>query len=275
MRLSFTKMHGAGNDFAVIDATRAPFTLDEAARRRLGDRRFGIGFDQLLVIEPATDDADFRYRIFNADGSEAEQCGNGARCVARFIRERGLSGASRLRLSTLGGVIETELLADGSVRVNMGVPRFAPKDIPFLADEESQTYPIDVDGETFEIGAVSMGNPHAVLLVDDVDAAAVTTLGLRLERHERFPARVNVGFMQILDEHRIRLRVFERGAGETLACGTGACAAAVHGMLTGRLKQPVEVSLPGGTLVVSWNGHGEPVFLAGPAVTVYEGSIQP
>lgn len=275
MSVRFTKMHGAGNDFAIIDATRTPFTLDETAIRRLADRRTGIGFDQLLVVEHAVGNADFNYRIFNGDGSEVEQCGNGARCVARFVHDHGLSSSRALRLATRGGIIETELLADRTVRVNMGKPRLAPAEIPFIADEQCLRYPLEIAGDLMEIGAVSMGNPHAVLLVDDVDDAPVAALGPLIERHARFPKRANVGFLQVIDTHHVRLRVFERGAGETLACGTGACAAVVFGILTGALADEVEVALPGGTLVVSWAGRDAPVFLAGPAVTVFEGSIEP
>lgn len=273
MKISFTKMQGAGNDFIVIDATQSPLNLERDERRRLADRRYGIGCDQLLVVERARGDEDFHYRIFNADGGEVEQCGNGARCVARFIHEQKLSAKHVLRIGSLGGTLEAELLDDGKVRVNMGVPRLAPEQIPFIAEAESLTYAIDLEGETLEIGAVSMGNPHAVLTVNDVAGTPVEDLGEMLESHPRFPRRANVGFMQKLDAAHIKLRVFERGVGETLACGTGACAAVVWGILADQLDHEVEVELPGGTLVVSWRGRGEPVYLAGPAVTVFEGTV--
>ena len=274
MNLAFTKMHGAGNDFVVIDASRAPFTLTREARARLANRRFGIGCDQLLVVEAAhAKDEDFFFRIFNADGGEVEQCGNGARCVARFIRDKGLSTRQQLRLGSPGGTLQAELLDDGNVRVNMGKPQLTPADIPFLADEEQLTYSIDLEGESLDIGAVSMGNPHAVLTVNDVSRTPVADLGEMLESHSRFPQRVNVGFMQRVDAAHVKLRVFERGVGETLACGTGACAAVVWGVLAGQLDHNVEVELPGGRLVVSWQGRGEPVFLSGPAVTVFDGNL--
>lgn len=272
MPLPFTKMHGAGNDFVLVDATRTPFALDREARRRIADRRKGIGCDQLLVVQASQGDEDFFYRIYNADGGEVGQCGNGARCIARFIHDKALSRERRLRLGSPGGIVETELLDDG-VRVNMGAPQLAPADIPFLADAEALTYAIDLEGETLEIGAVSMGNPHAVLMVKDLASTPVADLGEMLETHPRFPERVNVGFMQRLDATHVKLRVFERGAGETLACGTGACAAVVWGILAGQLEHEVEVRLPGGSLMVSWQGRGEPVFLAGPAVTVFEGTF--
>lgn len=273
MKISFVKMHGAGNDFVVIDATAAPVNLEREERRWLADRRLGIGFDQLLIVEAARSEEDFHYRIFNADGGEVEQCGNGVRCVARFIHERGLSQKTHLRLGSLGGVLEAELLDDGQVRVNMGAPRLAPAEIPLLAEAESVTYAIQLEGETVDVGAVSMGNPHAVLMVNDTDNTPVADLGEMLESHEKFPNRANIGFMQRIDQGHIRLRVFERGVGETLACGTGACAAVVWGIVADQLDNTVEVQLPGGVLVVSWQGRGSPVFLTGPAVTVFEGNI--
>lgn len=271
--LAFTKMQGAGNDFVVIDATRQPFDLDRDERRRLADRRRGIGCDQLMIVEAPDGNEDFSYRIFNADGGEVEQCGNGVRCIARFIHDRGLSMKKTLRLGSLGGVMETELLDDNSVRVNMGEPRFAPTEIPFDAEQEQLTYPLALEGELLEVGVVSMGNPHVVLQVTDTSTTPVEDLGEMLESHPRFPKRVNVGFMQKIDGQHIRLRVFERGVGETLACGTGACAAVAWGILAGTLDTEVEVELPGGTLVVSWRGRGTPLFLTGPADSVYEGNI--
>lgn len=274
MKINFVKMQGAGNDFIVVNALEHAIDLEREERRRLADRRHGIGFDQMLVIEPARDDEDFRYRIFNADGGEVEQCGNGVRCVARYIHEQGLSDKNTLRLGSLGGVIETELHPDGQVRVNMGEPRFAPADVPLLAETEAVTYAIELEGQTLEVGALSMGNPHAVLMVSDLDATPVGDLGEMLETHERFPNRANIGFMQRIDSTHVRLRVFERGVGETLACGTGACAAAVWGMLADQLDDTVEVQLPGGTLVVSWQGRGTPVYMTGPAETVFQGTIE-
>ncbi|MBW3567420.1 MAG: diaminopimelate epimerase [Proteobacteria bacterium] len=273
--LEFTKMQGAGNDFVVIDATRSPFMLDREARRRLADRRLGVGCDQLMVVEAPNGDEDFSYRIYNADGGEVEQCGNGVRCVARFIHDRGLSDKRKLRLGSLGGVLETERLALDTVRVNMGEPVFEPARIPFDAERESLTYPLALEGEMVDVGVVSMGNPHAVLQVNDTRTTPVADLGEMLESHPRFPKRVNVGFMQKLDARHIRLRVFERGVGETLACGTGACAAVAWGNIAGILDHDVDVQLPGGTLVVSWQGRGTPVFLTGPATSVFEGSINP
>lgn len=273
MPITFTKMHGAGNDFVVVDATITSFDLSHEQRRQIADRRFGIGCDQLLVVEPArNNDEDFSWRIYNADGGEVEQCGNGARCVARFIHDKNLSQKTSLRLGSLGGIVEAELLEDG-VRVNMSEPAFAPAEIPFTADAEALTYIIGLEGESLDVGVVSMGNPHAVLTVNDVATTPVADLGEMLESHPRFPERVNVGFMQRLDASHVKLRVFERGVGETQACGTGACAAAVWGMLSGQLDHEVEVQLPGGALMVSWRGRGEPVFLAGPAVTVFEGTF--
>ena len=234
MRLEFTKMHGLGNDFVVIDMVTQRARLDAPQIRQIADRHFGVGFDQLLIVEPPTrPDVDFRYRIFNADGSEVQQCGNGARCFARFVRERKLTRKSRLVVETASGIIELNVNSNGWVRVNMGVPRLDPAEIPFQASDRAVIYPIDVAGRALEIGAVSMGNPHAVLLVDNVDTAPVDEVGPALERHPRFPERVNVGFLQVVDRQNVRLRVYERGSGETLACGTGACGAVVSGILRG------------------------------------------
>jgi len=275
MLLRFTKMHGCGNDFVVLDLISQRFLLKERHVRKLADRHFGIGCDQVLVVEaPGRPDVDFRYRIYNADGGEVEQCGNGARCFARYVREKRLTGKDAIRVETKAGVIELQITANKQVRVNMGVPILIPSEIPFVAPERAITYPIDHAGQTFDIGAVSMGNPHAVLLVDEVRTAPVATLGPQLEHHPRFPQRVNVGFMQIVSPHEINLRVFERGAGETLACGTGACAAVVSGHLRGLLAETVQVNLTGGSLSIEWRGEGEPVMMTGPATTVYEGHIQ-
>jgi len=276
MRISFTKMHGLGNDFIVFDGGTTLPTADQW--RQLSDRRTGIGFDQALVIEkPQQSGTDVFYRIFNADGSEVEQCGNGARCVARLVAER--QGQPVLHMDSPGGRINAELKADGSVSLDMGVPNFDPASLPFDVGNElarahrPHTYSIDVAGQTIEAGAVSMGNPHVVLDVLDVAAAPVATLGPALESHPRFPRRVNVGFMQVVSRDHIRLRVFERGVGETRACGTGACAAVAVGRLRGLLNETVRVDLPGGTLHIRWRGEGEHLWMTGPAVTVYTGTV--
>jgi diaminopimelate epimerase len=274
MPVSFTKMHGAGNDFVVFDGVSRPIHLTPEKIRRLADRRFGIGCDQVLLVErPTTDGADFRYRIFNADGSEVEQCGNGARCFVRFVRDKRLTGKDEIAVQTLSGMIHPRLEADGSVTVNMGVPRFEPGEVPFEASGRENVYDLEVDGQTVSVSVLSMGNPHAVQAVPDVDSAPVNTQGPLIERHPRFPQRVNAGYMQVVDRGHIRLRVYERGAGETLACGSGACAAVVAGRQRGLLDDKVDVMLLGGTLRVSWAGEGRPVWMSGPAVTVYEGTI--
>ena len=272
--LPFTKMHGLGNDFVLINRIANPVNLEAEHYRRIADRRFGIGCDQVLLLDsPSVPEADFAYRIFNADGGEVEQCGNGARCFARYVRDKGLSDKDELAVETIGGMIYPRINADGTVTVNMGVPRFGPVEIPFVADQEAVLYPVEVDGTAVDMGVVSMGNPHAVQLVGDVDAAPVETQGPLIERHARFPNRVNAGFMQVVDRHSIRLRVFERGAGETLACGTGACAASVVGRQMGLLDDTVDVELPGGHLEIRWEGPGQPVLMRGPAVTVFEGTV--
>ena len=274
MKLRFTKMHGLGNDFVVIDATRAPVDLDPARVRAIADRHFGVGCDQLLVVEPASRaDVDFRYRIFNADGGEVEQCGNGARCFARFVHDKGLTAKREIRVETRSGIIAPRLREDGLVTVDMGVPELAPAKIPFRSDSDAVVQPLQVGEVTLAITAVSMGNPHAVQVVADVDAAPVAAQGALIERHERFPARVNAGFLQVVDPHRARLRVFERGAGETLACGTGACAAAVAGILRGLLESPVRIETRGGELEIAWDGPATNVRMTGPAVTVFEGEM--
>lgn len=275
MQIRFTKMEGAGNDFVVIDGSGAPLDLDAGECRRLADRRRGVGCDQVLVILPAqSKDEDFHYRIYNADGSEVEQCGNGVRCIARYIHDHGLSDKPLLRLGSLGGIMRAELLGDEGVRVDMGEPILEPADIPFDAKTRQVAYTLDLEGENFEIGALSMGNPHAVIRVYDLDATPVADLGEMLESHPRFPNRVNVGFLELLDSKHVRLRVYERGVGETLACGTGACAAAVWGQLAGLLDEKVAVDLPGGTLMISWKGTGHPVLMTGPATTVFTGEIE-
>jgi diaminopimelate epimerase len=275
MKLDFTKMQGAGNDFVVIDATRSRFAPDAAVLRRLADRHFGVGCDQILVVErAAAHDADFRYRIFNADGGEVEQCGNGARCFVRFVHDRGLTGKREIRVETAGGLIVPRLEDDGEVSVDMGAPVFEPARVPFVAERPGLVQSIEVAGRPVEVAVLSIGNPHAVQVVPDVDLAPVTSEGPLLERHACFPNRVNAGYMQIVDRARVRLRVWERGAGETLACGTGACAAVVAGIARGALDARVRVRTRGGELTVSWAGGDNSVWLKGPAVTVYEGRIE-
>ncbi len=273
MQVAFTKMHGLGNDFVVFDAITQPIALSPAQVRRLADRRRGVGCDQVLLVERAHGAADFRYRIFNADGNEVEQCGNGARCFARFVREHGLSAKDEIAVETLGGVIYPRIEADGQVTVNMGVPRLEPQAVPFEAPARQTVYDLAVGDRLVQVSVLSLGNPHAVQLVADVDQAPVATLGPLIEHHARFPQRVNAGFMQVLDRAHVRLRVYERGVGETLACGTGACAAVVAGRLRGLLDARVAVQLPGGVLHVAWAGEGEPVWMTGPATTVFEGRI--
>lgn len=274
MPLEFTKMHGLGNDFVVIDAINQPVSLTPEQLRLLADRHLGIGFDQLLLVEAATSPtADFRYRIFNADGGEVGQCGNGARCFMQFVHEQGLSDKTTLRVETAGGPLQLTRSAAGQITVDMGVPRLEPAEIPFIAAARDITYSLDANDLRLEIAAVSMGNPHAILLVDAVDSAPVAELGPLIENHPRFPERVNVGFMEIVDADTIRVRVYERGAGETRACGSGACAAVVAGRLLERLSATVKVLLNGGELVVSWVGAGHPVLMTGPATTVYQGRI--
>jgi diaminopimelate epimerase len=274
MKLAFSKMQGLGNDFVVLDATERPIALDPPLARRLADRRFGIGCDQILLVEPPRlPGTEFHYRIFNADGSEVEQCGNGARCFARFVRDRGLTAHDEIPVGTAAGPIRLYLEDAGQVRVDMGAPEFLPERIPFLTDRQAITYDLDVAGESLVIGAISMGNPHAVILVEDLDTAPVARIGPLVESHPRFPQRVNVGFMQILARDHLRLRVYERGAGETLACGTGACAAMVHARQRDLVDSRVRVSLPGGDLQIAWSAPGESVWMTGPAVQVFEGEI--
>ena len=275
MRLRFSKMHGLGNDFMVIDGVSQKVRLSPEKIRQLADRHFGIGFDPLLVVEaPESPEVDFRYRIFNSDGGEVENCGNGARCFAVFVRDRKLTGKNLITVETAGGMMTLQITENGEVCVNMGVPRLVPAEIPFEAEAQSLTYSLAVDGITLEISAVSMGNPHAVTLVDDVATAPVATLGPLVEHHTRFPQRVNAGFMQVVSSDEINLRVFERGVGETLACGTGACAAVVAGNLRQLIGNNVKVNLPGGSLRISWAGPGEPVMMTGPATTVFHGQVK-
>lgn len=275
MLLRFSKMHGLGNDFVVIDAIGQRVELTPEQLRQLADRHFGVGCDQILLVEaPIQPDAHFHYRIFNADGGEVAQCGNGARCFARFVREKGLCLEDEIRVDTGAGRLILHHRPDGQIIVDMGVPRFAPAEIPLKADQESRYYTTTIGGVTQRFGAVSLGNPHAVLLVEDVAAAPVNSLGSQLETHPLFPERANIGFMQKIDAHHIRLRVFERGSGETLACGSGACAAAVVGIEQGLLQTPVRVDLPGGSLAIEWSGRDQPVLMSGPAVSVFEGTIE-
>ena len=274
MKHQFSKMHGLGNDFVVLDGVRQTISLTPAQLRHLADRHLGVGCDQILLVEAARrPDCDFRYRIFNADGGEVEQCGNGARCFVRFVHDQGLSEKREIRVETLGGVIAPRLNADGSVTVDMGVPVFAHDEIPFVSTSDELVQPLLVGDVELAITAVSMGNPHAIHVVADVDTAPLETLGPLIEAHAHFPRRANAGFMQIVDRQAIRLRVFERGAGETLACGTGACAAVVAGMARGRLDSPVRVAMPGGELSIAWGGTGRPVYMSGPAVCVFTGEI--
>jgi diaminopimelate epimerase len=285
MKLKFTKMHGAGNDFIVVDAINQQVELSAAQWAGLADRRFGIGADQILVVQAAdTEGCDFRYRIFNNDGGEVEQCGNGARAFVKFVTEKGLTGARAIRVQTMNGIIAPRLEQDGSVTVDMGAPRLEPAEVPFdasglagAAEGADTLWPLALGqpgaGTTVWCSLVSMGNPHAVQVVDDVERAPVAETGPLIEHHPRFPKRVNAGFMQVVDRHHIRLRVHERGAGETLACGTGACAAVVAGIRRGLLDSPVRVAARGGELAVAWAGAGQPVYLSGPAVTVFEGEV--
>lgn len=274
MELNFTKMHGSGNDFVVLDCLHQPFTLTPDQIRQLGDRHFGIGFDQLLVIAPARDQgADVSYRIYNNDGGEAAQCGNGARCIAAYLYQRGIVRKDEIVAETREGLLRLQHLPEGNIRVDMGVPRLDPAAIPLRVPRRQPLYQLRIRGKDHDFSAVSMGNPHAVLTVADIAKAPVTTLGPQIQQQDLFPEGVNVGFMQVLDPGRILLRVFERGAGETLACGSGACAAVVAGRLAGKLAADVDVGLPGGHLLVSWEGEGEPVRITGPAAFVYEGRI--
>jgi diaminopimelate epimerase len=275
MQIEFTKMHGIGNDFVVIDAISQDVNLAAGDVRYIADRHYGVGCDQLLLVERSrSPDAEFRYRIFNADGGEVSQCGNGARCFARFVTERGMTHSRRIPVETAAGMIYLQLEQGDAVTVDMGVPSFKPAALPFIADGEPEYHDLMVNGVKYAIGAVSVGNPHAVLLVDSVDSAPVETLGAAIENHERFPQRVNVGFMEIIDRSRVRLRVYERGAGETLACGSGACAAAAIGIRNRLLDETVLVDLKGGSLTIRWPGAGNTLMMTGPAQTVYQGRIE-
>ena len=274
MLLKFTKMHGLGNDFVVIDAISQDITITPQIAKKLGDRHFGVGCDQILVVEPPRQpNTDFRYRIFNNDGTEVEQCGNGARCFAKFVHNRKLTGKNNILVETANGIIELKLQSDQMVKVNMGLPLLNPKDIPFMAEQQKILYGISVENLKLSISAVSIGNPHAVLEVDDVCSASVQSLGQAIGSHRLFPKQANVGFMQIVNSHEINLRVYERGVGETLACGSGACAAVVAGQLQGLLESSVTVNLTGGSLTIEWLGDGHPVIMTGPETSVYHGQI--
>ena len=275
MQLKFSKMHGLGNDFVMIDFVSQRGFLGPEQVRHIADRRFGIGCDQVLIVEPPDQpDIDFRYRIYNADGGEVEQCGNGARCFARFVLDQRLTNKRVIRVQTLAGVITLRVTEDNQVEVDMGAPRCSPADVPFIANELAATYTLDIASHQVDISAISMGNPHAVLVVDNVDTAPVAEWGPLIERHSRFPNRVNAGFMQVVNRQHIRLRVYERGAGETLACGTGACAAVVAGIQRGLLDSPVTVSLSGGQLPIGWAGDQHPVIMKGTATTVFRGQLK-
>lgn len=275
MKLKFTKMHGAGNDFVVIDATREPFRPTPALLARLGDRHFGVGCDQILVVEPAeSPEFDFHYRIYNSDGTESGQCLNGSRCFARYVRDHGLSSKDVLRVRTITADMQLHLLPDGLVKVNAGVPKLEPAQVPVAAGQRELRYTLDLDGQTVEFGAANMGNPHAVMLVSDTVTAPVERVGAALQSHAMFPQRVNAGFLQIIDATHAKLRVYERGAGETLACGSGACAAVVVGRLWGKLAPEVQVQMLGGLLRIEWQGEGQPVWITGPAETVFTGEFE-
>ena len=274
MQLEFTKMHGLGNDFVVLNDLDGSFNLSEASIRALADRHLGIGFDQMLVVgAPTVADVEFTYRIYNADGSEVEHCGNGARCFARYVRDKGLTESQAIPVMTHGGRIVLQVNEDDSVTVEMGIPEFEPTRIPFSAESQSTAYTLDLNDRQISIGAMAIGNPHAVTVVDDTTTVEIELLGPQIESHTRFPRRVNAGFMQVLTRDHVKLRVYERGVGETQACGTGACAAAVIGMIQGRLDSTVTVSLPGGDLLIHWPGEGHTVRMTGPATTVFEGTI--
>jgi diaminopimelate epimerase len=274
MRLKFTKMHGLGNDFVVFDAITQAAELSAQQLRFIADRHLGVGCDQILRVEPPRESGtDFYYRIFNADGGEVEQCGNGARCFVQYVRDKGLTMKREIRVGTRAGIIVPRVEAGGQITVDMGVPVFDPPRIPFRTSERALTYALDIGGKTITISALSMGNPHAVQIVDDLDAASVTTEGTLIEGDSRFPQRVNAGYMQVLNRGHIRSRVYERGAGETLSCGTGACAAAVAGIMRGLLDSRVRVTTRGGDLTIAWAGEGKPVMMTGPAATVFDGEL--
>jgi diaminopimelate epimerase len=275
MWIKFTKMHGLGNDFVVIDAVTQNINLSAAVVRRIADRHLGIGCDQVLIVEPpSSTDIDFNYRIFNSDGSEVEQCGNGARCLARFIRDRKLSGKESIRVKTMNRIIGLSINKDNTISVDMGIPQFEPKDLPFEAECRSASYAIDLGDQTVMIAAISMGNPHAVMFVEDIDSASVSTIGSQIEKHYRFPNKVNVSFVEVVNRRHVKLRVRERGSGETRACGSGACAAAVATIQKGLVDSPVTVALTGGNLTINWPGEGHSLIMNGPAITSFHGQIK-
>lgn len=274
MLINFSKMHGLGNDFVVIDAVNQTVDLSATVIKALADRHYGVGFDQLLLVQRATGTADFRYVIYNADGSEVSQCGNGARCFALFVTLKGLTDKRSIRVETGAGDLLLTINADNQVRVDMGVPRLEPASIPLLVDQQKLQYAVEVGGHNIEFSALSMGNPHAVIQVDNIKTAAVEKIGAAMESHPVFPERANIGFSEITGKSSLSLRVFERGAGETLACGSGACAAAVAGIQLGKLTSPVTVGLRGGELIIDWKGEGQPVLMTGPATFVFDGMIE-
>jgi diaminopimelate epimerase len=275
MWMKFTKMHGLGNDFVVIDAVTQNINLSAAVVRRIADRNLGIGCDQVLIVEPpSSTDIDFNYRIFNSDGSEVEQCGNGARCLARFVRDRKLSGKESIRVKTMNRIIDLSINKDNTISVDMGIPQFEPKDLPFEAECRSASYAIDLGDQTVMIAAISMGNPHAVMFVEDIDSASVSTIGSQIEKHYRFPNKVNVSFVEVVNRRHVKLRVRERGSGETRACGSGACAAAVATIQKGLVDSPVTVALTGGNLTINWPGEGHSLIMNGPAITSFHGQIK-
>ena len=274
MKYKFTKMHGLGNDFVLIDCVNQSVHFSLEQLRYLANRRLGIGCDQILLVEKTESDADFRYRIFNSDGREVEQCGNGARCFVRYVYDKGMTHKKEIRVETLGGIITPKLETNGEVTVNMGIPKFEPKEIPFIAEKRMLTYLLDVDERQIECSILSMGNPHAVQIVEDINHSPILAEGSLIENHSRFPKRVNAGYMQVVTREHINLRVYERGAGETLSCGTGACAAVVAGITRGLLNSTVKVSTIGGNLSICWKGENNPVWMTGPAISVFDGEIE-
>jgi diaminopimelate epimerase len=274
MKFKFTKMHGLGNDFVIIDSVNQSVQLSLDQVRLLANRRYGVGCDQVLLVEKAKGHADFRYRIFNADGNEAEQCGNGARCFVRYVRDKGMTQKDEIQVETTNGLIISKLENNGEVTVNMGIPKFEPQEVPFVAEKRKLTYTLEINDKRVELSVLSMGNPHAVQIVEDINLAPVLVEGALIEHHKSFPRRVNAGYMQVVSRNHINLRVYERGAGETLACGSGACAAAVTGITRGLLDSTVKVSALGGNLVVRWDGENYPVWMTGPAIAVFDGEIE-
>ncbi len=274
MKYKFTKMHGLGNDFILIDCVNQSVNLSLEQLRYLANRRLGVGCDQILLVEKTESDVDFRYRIFNSDGSEVEQCGNGARCLVRYVYDKGMTQKKEISVETLSGIIFPKLEINGEVTVNMGIPKFEPKEIPFVADKRMLTYLLDVNEKQIEFSILSMGNPHAVQIVEDINHAPILVEGSLIESHSRFPKHVNAGYMQIVSREHINLRVYERGAGEALSCGTGACAAVIAGITRGLLDSKVSVSTTGGNLNICWKGGNNPVWMTGPAISVFDGEIE-